>query len=85
MPRTTLTLDADVLVLVRRRMEERSETFKTAVNATLRERLTDHEGAEHATPSFAMGADPAYDLKKALRLASLPEDDEILRKLQQGR
>jgi len=37
--RTTLTLDDDVEVLIRKAMRERGETFKVVVNAAIRDGL----------------------------------------------
>lgn len=75
--RTTITLDADVVALVRKRMRERDVTFKDAVNDALREGLL-AKGANEAprayrTPSFDLGG-ARVDVTHALRLAASLDD-----------
>lgn len=83
--RTTVTLDPDTEQLVRRAMRERGLSFKQAINEAIR------AGAQPARaepapdfPTYGMGA-PAVDVTKALRLAGELEDQELARRLAQGR
>jgi hypothetical protein len=79
--RTTITLDADVDLAVRRLMRERGLSFKAAVNEAIRSGIRPRTtGPAYRTRPVAMGA-PAVPLDKALRLASQLEEDELIRKL----
>lgn len=85
--RTTITLDPDVALLVERQMAARGARFKDVVNDALRRQL----GSVHdaPTPSFATRArnlGPAnVDLTRANQLAGALEDEELARKLAEGR
>lgn len=84
--RTTLTLDADVEALLKKRMEERGVSFKEAVNESLREGLGGKPPREpFRTPTFNLGLKPGIDLTKANQLAAQLEDEEIIRKLRAGK
>lgn len=79
--RTTLTLDSDVSLLLKRRMSERGVSFKEAVNEALRDSLTERaQNAGFQTSTFDLG-EPLVPLDKALRLAGELEDGELLRRL----
>jgi hypothetical protein len=79
--RTTVTLDPDNDLAVRRLMRERGLTFKQAVNEAIRKSLSGKAGeAAFRTPTFSMGP-PRVPIDKALRLAAELEDEEIIRKL----
>ncbi len=83
--RTTVTLDPDVATLIKRVMRERGLTFKQAVNEAIRAGMAPrsaYAAAEHAT--YDLG-EPLVDVTKALRLAGQLEDEELARKLAQGR
>ena len=83
--RTTVTLDPDVEQLVKRAMRERGISFKAAVNDAIRSAESGGDGAESVDfPVHDMG-EPLVDLTKSLRLAGELEDDELIRKLSQGR
>ncbi len=83
--RTTITLDPDVDQLIKRAMRERGLTFKQAVNEAIRAGETTPQGDATATfPTYKMGP-PKVDLTKALSLAAQLEDEEIVRKLAQGK
>lgn len=85
--RTTITLDDDVADALRTLAHARRQPFKRVVNDTIRSGLATEQPAPmrfHQTTS-ALGALPGVDLVKALALASAIEDDEIIRKLEQGR
>jgi hypothetical protein len=81
-----MTLDDDVAEALRNLAHERRQPFKQVVNETLRQGLSPQTTAarkSYTIPSH-MGA-PTVDLTKALQLAGELEDQEIIRKMQQGR
>jgi Arc/MetJ family transcription regulator len=81
--RTTITLDPDARALVERAMRERGLSFKEAVNEAIRAGLG---GAEPDTYTIPRRLGPArVDLTKALGLAAALEDDELARRLAEGR
>ncbi len=83
--RTTLTIDADVRLLLERRMRERGQSLKETVNEALRNGLTDGERATpFKTPTFDLGP-PLVPLEKALRVAGELEDEELRRRLAVGK
>jgi len=69
--RTTVTLDPDVELLVKRAMRERGLTFKQAVNEAIRNGYAAPTavGGPVTVPVHDLGA-PKVDVTKALRLAS---------------
>jgi hypothetical protein len=82
--RTTVTLDPDTAQIVRRRMRERSMTFKDAINDAIR------SGADQGsvrqpfrTETAALGAS-SVDLDRALSIAAGLEDDDLIRKMRAG-
>lgn len=87
--RTTLTLDDDLLARVKREARRAKVPFRTALERALR------LGLERMTPqarrrsfrqrTFPMGHPPASPLDKALHLATMLEDEEIIRRLTLGR
>jgi hypothetical protein len=83
--RTTVTLDDDLVARLRKAAHERGISFKEAINEAVRGGL-DHppEAKRFRVKARRMG--PArVDLTKALRLAGQMEDEQIIRKLNQGR
>ncbi len=79
--RTTVTLDPDVVALLRKRMKERDLSFKDALNDAVRAGLSRQEARPYRLPkTFSMGFRPDVALDKALSLASLLEDEELVRK-----
>lgn len=84
--RTTITLDPDVVALLKRLMIERGVSFKVAVNEALRSALSSSPTSEPAytTPTFAMG-EFLLDVTHANRIAADLEDEETIRKLRAGR
>ncbi|UAL29735.1 hypothetical protein K8W59_18665 [Nocardioides rotundus] len=83
--RTTITLDPDVAALLERDMRTRDVPFKRAVNEAIRRGL----GAETAQvdvvfPSADLGQ-TSYELDHATALAAALEDEELVRKLNEGR
>ncbi|MFZ4519200.1 MAG: antitoxin [Microthrixaceae bacterium] len=85
--RTTVTLDPDVAAGVRRVMAEQGRSFKEALNEVARRGL--RAEATHAepytSPTFRSRTHPGLDLHKALALAGDLEDDEVLRRAEQGK
>ena len=83
--RTTVTLDPDTRLLVERAMRERGVSFKDAVNDAIRAGLAPHGPQERRfTTPRALGS-ARVDVVKALRLAAELEDDELTRRLAEGR
>lgn len=84
--RTTVTLDPDTALLVKRRMSERNVSFKRAINDVIRESAA-RSGSEAATTfetqTASMGAS-RINLDRALQVASELEDDEFVRAMQAG-
>ena len=78
--RTTVTLESDTIVIVRRLMRERGMTFKQAVNEAIRAGAVRPRRRPFRTRSIDMGP-PALPLDKALRLAADLEDEALIRKL----
>lgn len=78
--RTTVTLDADVEVLVKQAMRDQGLSFKQALNLAVRAGLGRQSHA-HAEPfhqrSFKLGR-PRVDLTKALSLAGELDDQTQL-------
>lgn len=83
--RTTVTLDPDVEQLIRRRMRERKESFKQALNSAIRESSTAGatDGRPFRTPTARMGR-PAVNLDRALQLAGELEDEDLIRRMRSG-
>ena len=83
--RTTVTLDPDVDMLVKRAMKERGLTFKQALNEAVRAGMA--AGHREQAPQFEtydMG-ESMVDVTKALQLADNLEREELARKLSQGK
>ncbi len=80
--RTTVTLEPDVEQIVRRRMRQRNQSFKEAVNDAIR------SGAASSTTEFrtqvAPMGEPSVNLDRALQLVADLEDDELVRKMRSG-
>ena len=85
--RTTLTIDDDLAIKLKQRAREQDVPFKQVVNEALRTGLATRSPA--AKPYRMKARDlrvrPDVDLTKALTLAAELEDEEIVRKLEQGR
>ena len=81
--RTTITLEPDVVALIRTAMRERGISFKEALNTAVRAGLT--QGKPKRRPfvqkSFSLGADRNFRWDKALETATAMEDEEFGRKL----
>lgn len=82
--RTTVTLDDDLAKRLKRTAHERGISFKAAINEAVRGGLNrPPQPKPYRVKARPMGA--KVDLTKALRLAAELEDEEIIRKLEQGR
>jgi hypothetical protein len=84
--RTTVTLDPDVDLLLKRLMRERDLSFKRAINQAIRDGLAGQEANREPfrTRTHDMGP-PKVNLDKALQLAAEMEDEAMIRKLRAGR
>ena len=83
--RTTLTLEPDVALLLKKEMDARDITFKEAVNTAIRRGLDSRRGPRRfRQKTYNLGV-PLVDVTKALQLAAQMEDEVILEKLRQGR
>lgn len=83
--RTTVTLDPDVEALVRHKMVTGGLSFKAAVNQAIRAGLAPRAAKTFRQRTFSMGFRPNVSYERALQIASNLEDEELLRKLSQGR
>ncbi len=86
--RTTVTLDPDVQVLLKRAMRQRDKSFKQALNDAVRAGLAGAPAASRGAPSFdfpvfRMGQ-PLVDLTKATALAAELEDQELAARMLRG-
>ena len=82
--RTTVTLDPDTSALVQRRMRERGESFKQAINEAIRAGSMTQDRSAFRTETAVMGV-PGVNLDRALQLAADLEDDELVRKARLGK
>lgn len=84
--RTTLTLEGDLADRLKQLAADEGITFKDAVNRTLRAGLEAHSAPRpHRTPARPMALRAGVDVTKALRLAEVLEDEEIVREVGAGR
>lgn len=83
--RTTVTLDPDVVELLKAFARRSERSFKDALNDAVRAGLAAQRGEPrpYRVPSRPLGLRPGIDLSKALQLADALEDEEILRDLAQ--
>lgn len=82
--RTTVTLDPDVEQLVRRRMREREQSFKQALNDLIRSGAIEQAvAAPFRTATASMGTS-RVNLDRALQVVGDLEDDELVRKMRAG-
>ena len=81
--RTTVTLDADVEQIIRRRMRERGLTFKQALNEAIRGAAIKAGRTTFRTEVASMG-ESRVNLDRALQVAADLEDDDLVRKLRAG-
>jgi len=84
--RTTVGLDPDVDARLRALARERGVSLRTVINDALRDGIRPQVELEpYKMPTFAMGLRPDVNWDKALALAAELEDEENIRKLEQGR
>ena len=82
--RTTVTLDPDVDILVKRAMKERGLTFKEAVNEAIRAGMAADRGEPAPRfDTYDMG-EATVDITKALQLAGSLEDENHARRAAHG-
>ena len=81
--RTTVTLDSDTEQLIRRRMRERGQSFKEAVNDLIRAGAAGRGNREFHTQTASLG-NSVVNLDRALQVAGELEDDELIRRLRVG-
>ena len=79
--RTTVTLDDDVLVLIRRRMAEQQVSFKAALNDAIRDGLAHRPKPTRFTTRTSDLGVPSVNLDRALQIAAELEDDELIRRM----
>jgi len=84
--RTTVTLDLDVVALLRKQMRQSGEPFKQVLNNAVRAGLLSQQGARrpYQPLAFDMGK-PTVDLTNASSLAAELEDEESIRQLRRVR
>lgn len=83
--RTTVTLDPDAEQIVKKRMRERGESFKEAINALIRSGAGGRGGAKRFRTETASMGRSVVPLDRALQLAGELEDEELLRRARSGR
>ena len=82
--RTTVTLDPDTEQIVRRRMKERNQSFKEALNDVIRSGAQAPAEREPFRTSTASMGEPTVALDRALQLAGELEDEELVRRMRLG-
>lgn len=84
--RTTLTLESDLARALRQRANDENCTFKDVVNEAIRAGLAHRRPPRRRAYRLKVqhlgGVCPGIDLDKALSVAALLEDAEIVRKLE---
>ena len=87
--RTTVTLDPDVEAILRKVMSERGLSFKEALNQAVRlgtgAAQREKRGRRYRQTTYRMGFRAEFRWDKALAMANVMEDEEIVRKLQLGK
>lgn len=82
--RTTVTLDPDTAAIVQERMRTRGMSFKQALNDAIRAGVTAPDGPPFRTATAELGT-PTVALDRALQLAAQLEDEELVRRMRQGK
>jgi hypothetical protein len=77
-------LDPDTELIIRRRMRERGQTFKEALNDAIRSGATPGSTAEPFRTEAASMGESTVNLDRALQLAAELEDDELVRRSRSG-
>jgi hypothetical protein len=83
--RTTVTLDPDTEQVIRRRMRERNQTFKQALNDIIRASTASTSGTEPFRTQTASMGTSSVNLDRALQVVADLEDDELVRKMRTGK
>ena len=82
--RTTITLDPDVAMQIKKRMADKDLTFKETVNEALRQGLkaagTDRKRPPFKVKPHSFGFRPGVDLNKLNQLVDEIEAEELVRK-----
>lgn len=82
--RTTVTLDPDAEQAVRKRMRERGQSFKQALNDIIRDGAVSERPAEPFRTKVASLGRSTVNLDRALQVAAELEDDDLIRKMRAG-
>jgi hypothetical protein len=86
--RTTVTIDPDVEVLLQAAVSEQQKSLDEVLNDALRQALSHVAEPGHQPYRIqprSLGIRPGINLDKSLPLADQLDDDEIIRKLREGR
>ena len=86
--RTTVVIDPDVETLLQTAVREQQKTLDEVLNETLRQSLARDAQVRRKPYRFQsrpLGIRTGVDLNSALRLSDALEDEEIIRKLREGR
>lgn len=87
--RTTLTIEDQVLDELKKEAHRLRKPLKTVVNEALRQGLKHlrkpPSTKRYRSPIFSLGHPPNINLDKALTVASALEDEEIIRKMTDGK
>jgi len=82
--RTTITIDDDLMLALKKRSVEKGLTLKEMINRTLRSGFQVEDRAEPAEryecPEYSMGKS-YFNLDKALSVADSLENEELIRKV----
>ncbi len=78
--RTTVTLDEDVVQLLRRRMADQQVSFKKALNDAIRDGAAGPSAPRRFVTRTADLGVPTVNLDRALQLAAELEDEELVRR-----
>jgi hypothetical protein len=81
--RTTVTLDPDTELVVRRRMRAQKVSFKQALNDAIRDGAAGAAVADFETQTADMGV-PTINLDRALQIAAELEDDALVARMRSG-
>ena len=86
--RTTVTIDPDVEVLLQAAVNEQQKTLDEVLNDALRQSLSrevEPGRKPYRVQPRSLGIRAGINLDKALQLADELDDQEIIRKLREGR
>lgn len=82
--RTTVTLDPDTEQIIRRRMRERGQSFKQALNGAIRDGTSAGTAVEPFRTATASMGHSQVNLDRALQIVGDLEDDERIRQMRTG-